>query len=126
MQRRIGILVDTKGPEVRIRGLSEPLTVVTRETVTIPKVDEVRKDCSGSCDGFMAEAPAGSRILMDDGAIELVVKNSANGVPPCEAMNDGTIKVLHILEGYGGTPGQSETTNFLEINAAAPCLGQNA
>jgi pyruvate kinase len=88
----IGILVDTKGPEVRIRGLAEPLVLKTGETVTIPKVDEVRKGFSVSYDGFMVEVPVGSRILIDDGAVELVVKNSANGMLLCEAMNDGIIK----------------------------------
>ncbi|GAB1458049.1 pyruvate kinase [Spirochaetota bacterium] len=88
----IGILVDTKGPEVRVKGLAEPLTLKVGETVTIPKVDEVRKGFSVSYPGFMAEVPVGSRILMDDGTIELIVKNAANGMLLCEVMNDGTLK----------------------------------
>ncbi len=88
----IGILIDTKGPEVRVKGLPEPLTIKTGETVTIPRVDEVRKGFSVSYDGFMAEVPVGSRILIDDGSIELAVKNAANGMLLCEVMNDGILK----------------------------------
>jgi pyruvate kinase len=88
----IGILIDTKGPEVRVKGLPEPLTLKTGETVTIPRVDEVRKGFSVSYDGFMAEVPVGSRILIDDGSIELAVKNAANGMLLCEVMNDGILK----------------------------------
>lgn len=88
----IGILVDTKGPEVRVKGLGEPLALKAGETVTIPKVDEVRKGFSVSYAGFVGEVPVGSRILVDDGSIELAVKNSANGLLLCEVMNDGLLK----------------------------------
>lgn len=88
----VGILVDTKGPEVRVRGLASPLELKAGETVTIPKADDVRKGFSVSYEGFSSEVPVGSRILMDDGAIELVVKNSANGLLLCEVLNDGVLK----------------------------------
>ncbi len=88
----IGILVDTKGPEVRVKGLPAPLELKAGETVTVPRVDEVRKGFSVSYDGFTAEVPVGARILIDDGAIELIVKNVANGMLLCEVMNDGLLK----------------------------------
>lgn len=92
VSRTIGILVDTKGPEVRVKGLAEPLALKAGETVTIPKVDEVRKGFSVSYSGFTDEVPVGSRILIDDGAIELAVKNVANGMLLCEVLNDGLLK----------------------------------
>ena len=88
----IGILVDTKGPEVRIKGLPEALELLTGDTVTIPKVDEVRKGFNVSYDGFVTEVPIGSRILIDDGSIELLVKNVAPGMLLCEVLNDGLLK----------------------------------
>ncbi len=88
----IGILVDTKGPEVRVRGLAAPLELKTGETVTIPKVDEQRKGFGVSYDGFVTEVPIGSRILIDDGAIELAVKSVATGMILCEVLNDGVLK----------------------------------
>lgn len=88
----LAILVDTKGPEVRTKGLAEALTLKTGEAVTIPRVDEVRKGFDVSYDGFVMEVPIGSRILIDDGAIELAVKNAAPGMLLCEVMNDGVIK----------------------------------
>ena len=88
----IGILVDTKGPEVRVNGLPEALELRTGDTVTIPKVDEVRKGFNVSYDGFVTEVPIGSRILIDDGSIELLVKNVAPGMLLCEVLNDGLLK----------------------------------
>ncbi len=88
----VGILVDTKGPEVRVRGLAEPLELKTGDTVTIPKVDEMRKGFGVSYEGFVREVPIGARILMDDGGIELAVKNAANGMLLCEVLNDGVLK----------------------------------
>jgi len=88
----IGILVDTKGPEIRVRKLEKPLEVKTGETVTIPKVDEMRKGFDVSYDGFVTEVPVGSRILVEDGAIELAVKGVAPGMLLCEVLNDGIIK----------------------------------
>jgi len=88
----MAILVDTKGPEVRVRGLAEPLALRTGDAVTIPRVDEVRKGFDVSYGGFVMEVPIGSRILIDDGAIELAVKNAAPGMLLCEVMNDGVIR----------------------------------
>jgi pyruvate kinase len=88
----IGLLVDTKGPEVRVKGLPEALELRAGDTVTIPKVDEVRKGFNVSYDGFVTEVPIGSRILIDDGSIELMVKNVAPGMLLCEVLNDGLLK----------------------------------
>jgi hypothetical protein len=35
----------------------------------------------------------------------------------------GAIETEDLVAIIGGSPGQSETTNFLEINTAASCLG---
>ena len=88
----IAILVDTKGPEVRVRGLEKPLELKTGETVTIPRVDELRKGFDVSYDAFVSEVPVGARILIDDGSIELAVKSTAPGMLLCEVQNDGIIK----------------------------------
>jgi pyruvate kinase len=88
----IGILVDTKGPEVRVKGLPAALELRAGDTITIPKVDEVRKGFDVSYPGFITEVPIGSRILIDDGDIELAVKNAAPGMLLCEVLNDGLLK----------------------------------
>ena len=89
---RLGILVDTKGPEVRTRNIPEPIPVVAGDTVTIPKVDNQRKGFDVSYANFVIEVPVGSKILIEDGTIELEVKNKANGMLLCEALNPGVIK----------------------------------
>lgn len=88
----IAILVDTKGPEVRVRGLVDALELKAGDTVTIPKVDQLRKGFDVSYASFVEEVPVGAHILMDDGSIELAVRNKANGMLLCEAQNDGVLK----------------------------------
>ena len=92
ISQRIGILVDTKGPEVRTRNVPEPVPVVKGEAITIPKVDEQRKGFNVSYENFTTEVPVGAHILIEDGSIEIVVKNKANGMLLCEVLNDGVIK----------------------------------
>jgi pyruvate kinase len=36
----------------------------------------------------------------------------------------GAVEAEDLVAIIGGSPGQSETTNFLQINTAASCLGQ--
>jgi pyruvate kinase len=88
----IGILIDTKGPEVRTCNIEEALEVKTGD----------RLDISGSCtpengirvnyDNFSHEVPVGNSIMIDDGVLELQVIARNGEVLECIARNDGMIK----------------------------------
>ncbi len=97
----IAILIDTKGPEVRVTRIANGgIDIQEGETINI-------KGCQGNmCEGSMSECiyvndytfyddiPVGSKVLIDDGEIELVVdkKICESQTLVCRAANSGRIK----------------------------------
>ncbi len=89
---RIGILIDTKGPEVRTCDLEEPINVLSGDQVFITNEPTGPGDFKVSYDGFVKEIPVGSQILIDDGELELSVTGRSAGRLHCTVQNDGAIK----------------------------------
>jgi len=92
----IGIMLDTKGPEIRIGTFKEEeieladgdsFTLTTREIVG----DKTKVQVSYK--GLPKDVTKGSRILIDDGLVELEVKEIVDGTDiVCKVLNGGTIK----------------------------------
>jgi len=91
----IAVLLDTKGPEVRVKSFKD-------EEVTLIKGDKFKlciNDCEGDAsqvavtyDKLNKDVAKGTRILLDDGLIELVAEEIlADGVV-CRIMNSGTLR----------------------------------
>ncbi len=91
---KIGILLDTKGPEIR--------TAAARETLKVRYGDAVRINCEPgreSCDdiicvsyeNFVRDVPVGSSVLIDDGNVALAVLEKDEQYLYCSAENDGEI-----------------------------------
>jgi len=89
---RIGILIDTKGPEVRTCDMKEPIEVQTGDAVCITTEPSKPGDFRVNYDGFINEVPEGSHILIDDGELELSVDHKAGNRLLCTVQNDGIIK----------------------------------
>jgi pyruvate kinase len=89
---RIGILLDTKGPEVRTCNLTSPLQLKTGDRVEIGVVHVPENGFQVSYSGFADEVPVGSRVLIDDGLIALSVDEKTRDTLICTALNDGEIK----------------------------------
>ena len=75
------ILLDTRGPEIRVGDLTEPLELKVGERLTITSSHD---SCIGHCisvdyPGLIEDIRPGNRILLDDGKLALVVENIANG-----------------------------------------------
>ena len=94
---KIGILVDTKGPEVRLTAMENAVGFVVKEGDRV--IIRNGKDCfSGpkelytNCETFVQDVPAGSDILIDDGCIELKVISKDDESLVCEVQNNGVIK----------------------------------
>lgn len=94
---KIAILIDTKGPEIRLTALDNdtPFSVSSGETVRI------KGDPSGLCSremlyvnysGMANDIPDGATILIDDGDISMTVIGRENGSLVCRIDNDGVIK----------------------------------
>ena len=93
---RIGILIDTKGPEVRTTATvdKEPIPFRTGEVVKIvgnPE-QETTHDCiCVSYRNFVNDLVAGGDILIDDGDLELKVTEKHEDYLLCEVQNDATL-----------------------------------
>ncbi|MDR0955082.1 MAG: pyruvate kinase [Rikenellaceae bacterium] len=97
---RIAILIDTKGPELRITAMEEAWAAGI--PVTVDDVVRVKGTNDGtlSSDRFLyvnddhvyRAVPVGASILIDDGDIELSVIGKKDEMLICHVNNDGTIK----------------------------------
>ena len=94
VSNRIGILMDTKGPEVRTTTAQAPIPFKTGEIVKImgnPE-GETSHDCiCVSYRNFVNDLGVGSDILIDDGDLELKVIEKKEDFLVCEVENDATL-----------------------------------
>ena len=91
----IGILIDTKGPEIRTQAIEEPFEVSYGDTIRIAgdKDKLSTKDLIYvNYNYFVRDVPEGSKILIDDGDLELQVIKKHGEFLECMVMNKGKIK----------------------------------
>ncbi|MGM9742304.1 MAG: pyruvate kinase [Candidatus Cryptobacteroides sp.] len=97
VSNKIGILIDTKGPEVRLTGMADAVGFVAHTGDIVEIID----DPSGQCrkgtlyttyPGMSEDVPVGSDILIDDGSVDLSVIGKSEGKLVCKVMNEGLIK----------------------------------
>ncbi len=91
----VGLLLDTKGPEIRIKTFQEGrIELTTGSEFTLTTRDVVGSDSivSITYDGLPSDLTEGARVLIDDGLIGLTVKRIENGTDiVCEVQNDGPL-----------------------------------
>lgn len=91
---RIALLIDTKGPEIRTNITENGLEVKSGDLIYLKGApDEMSHDniiCL-SYERITQEVPLNSRILIDDGDIELIVKSKESEFLICEVKNPGII-----------------------------------
>ncbi|OXM87331.1 pyruvate kinase [Paenibacillus rigui] len=91
----VSILLDIKGPEIRTGLLQDPsYELRTNEmlTLTTEQIQGTASRISVSYDGLTRDLVAGSRILIDDGLIELKVEAIEGTEIHCRILNGGVIK----------------------------------
>jgi pyruvate kinase len=91
---KIALLLDTKGPEIRTTKAIESIPVVFGDKITVKGDPEgiTSRDCVYvNYKGFVRDVPVDSRILVDDGDIELVVIGKDKTSLTCEVANNGEI-----------------------------------
>ena len=88
----IAILLDTKGPEIRTGVLKDGKKVQLEAgeifTLTTDEIVGDNKIVSITYKGLVEDVKAGSTILIDDGLIELKVKDKKGNNINCEIVND--------------------------------------
>ena len=90
---KIGILVDTKGPEVRLTAMEDDsVDFIARQGDWGP--DKLCKYpvLYTSYSNFVSDVPVGSHVLIDDGAVDLFITGKDDDKLLCEVQNDGVIK----------------------------------
>ena len=95
LDRPIGILLDTKGPEIRTGDFSLPevqLNAGDKFTITMDDIVGDNNRCTVSYKELVNDVNAGDRILIDDGLIELAVISKTDKDILCEVINSGIVK----------------------------------
>ncbi len=109
---KIGILLDTKGPEIRTCDNDKPLPVKYGDTIRIKGASKERSKHDVICvsyDHFVKDVPTGSSILIDDGYISLAVIDKDSKYLICHVKNDGVINAR-------------KSINIPSIHVKLPCL----
>lgn len=93
----LSIIVDTKGPEIRMAGIEQDAPVPVTEGQTLYMTGDLEKtgDDTVHVDypTFAEEVPVGSQILIDDGEIGLTVTAVEDGKLACTVDNVGGGKI---------------------------------
>ena len=96
----LAILVDISGPKIRTRSLKEGIPVLLHPnsdfTLTTRKIMGNEREVSTNSDQLPDVVEIGSRILIDDGALELEVVNKTDTDLKCKVISGG---LLHESKG---------------------------
>lgn len=90
----VGILIDTKGPEVRTTACAESIAYKTGDNFYIegnPQGISTKECICVNYADFVQDIAVGSEILIDDGLLELQVLDKIDGRLYCKALNDGEV-----------------------------------
>ncbi len=112
----VATMLDTKGPEIRVRTFknNEPVIINDSDeyTLTTRDVEGDEKICSVTFAGLPKDVKPGSKILINDGVIELAVKSVVNGT-------DIVCKVIH-----GGKLSNHKGINVPGISLSLPYISE--
>lgn len=90
----IGILIDTKGPEVRTTGTEDPIDYKTGDIVKIfgrPEMDTTHDIINVSYPDFYKDVKDGDDLLFDDGAIDMKVLDINGPMVVAQVQNNGKL-----------------------------------
>jgi pyruvate kinase len=90
----VAILLDTKGPEIRLGKLADEYELIQGETVTLTTEEIIgdRNRLPVTYANLPADVEVGSTILIDDGLIGLTVESIEGTEILCRIVNSGPVK----------------------------------
>ncbi len=92
--KHIATLLDTKGPEIRLKEFKEGKVQLKKGqmfTLTTREVEGTEEIVSITYEGLPKDLEVGARVLIDDGLIEMKVAELSDTDIVCEVFNDGAI-----------------------------------
>lgn len=110
----IPLILDTKGPEIRTGVLKKEPVELVKGNQFILTTEEIEGDenrVSVTYSDFTKDLSVGSTVLIDDGLIELEVKEIKDNDVICEIINSGLLgsrKGVNIPDAHLGLPALSE------------------
>jgi pyruvate kinase len=90
----VALLLDTKGPEIRIGSFIDGKIIIKKNDkfiLTTDKVDGDNTKISVTYERLPSIVKRGDRILIDDGLVELIVDSVDNNNVYCTVNNDGVL-----------------------------------
>ena len=93
LDKPVAILLDTKGPEIRTGNFPEKVLLQAGDhfTLTTTECDGSSDGCSITFKGLPKDVEIGTRILIDDGLIELKVLHKTDTDIECIVLNGGPV-----------------------------------
>jgi pyruvate kinase len=94
VSRHIGILIDTKGPEIRTTGCEGHIEYKAGDVVKLfgrPEIDSTHDIVNLSYENFAADVQEGDHVLFDDGALDMVVIGINGPSVVAQVTNDGVL-----------------------------------
>ncbi len=94
VSNHIGILIDTKGPEVRTTGCEAPIEYKTGDVVKIfgrKEMETTHDIINLSYENFASDVQEGDHILFDDGILDAVVIGINGPMVMAQITNDGVL-----------------------------------
>lgn len=110
----VATLLDTKGPEIRLGKFAEPVNIKDGDTYTLT-INETLCDGKVGCISFKklpADVTVGTKILINDGVIELVAEKITD--------TDIICRVIH-----GGKLSNNKGINVPGVHLTMPYLSEN-
>jgi pyruvate kinase len=91
----VAALLDTKGPEIRLKSFAngtEMLEIGQKFTLTTREVEGTKEICSVTYKDLPHDVAVGGTIMLDDGLIKLSILSVTDTDIVCEVLNNGKIK----------------------------------
>ena len=110
----VPLVLDTKGPEIRVKNIKEGGVFLKRNsvfTLTTRDVDGDEELVSVTYEDLPMDVGVGSKILLDDGLIELAVQSVADTDIKCQVINEGFLaskKGVNVPDVYVNLPSLTE------------------
>lgn len=94
LNKNVGIMLDTKGPEIRTKKFEGKVLLNQGDEFIIYTKEDIVGDstrCSVTYEDLYKDVEVGGKILIDDGLVALEIKNVEDGKIICVVLNSGEV-----------------------------------